>query len=166
MSQFQKMKSSLGAQNIRTLGASFKDGFTGIVSYSQIDGKGKTTLKRADKIDNARAQMVGTPVEVTDTTLLNGVKNQLNARMTKADIEAYRAKMPQGIGNVSDAEIRALVIDGEIPQSLKAQGYTLKTPPKVYSYLSFESNAECFNMGFVITPVELQKTTTATAPEQ
>ena len=164
-SQFDKMKGSIGKNTIVTLGDQFKEGFTGLVSYSQIDGQGKTSFRRADKVDNRRAQMVGTPAEVTDAALLNGVKTQLKARMTERDIAAYKQALPAGVGNITDAEIRDLVVDGTVPKALGDLGYTLKTPPKISSYLSFETNAECFNMGFVLEPVQLERTSVTTIPE-
>lgn len=57
--------------------------------------------------------------------------------------------------NVSDDEIIALMLEGKLPQALGHAGYAVSRPPQIKSYLSFEPHAECFNMGFVLTPVEL-----------
>lgn len=161
MAQFQKMKSSIQGSP-RSLGSAFTGGFTGLVSYSQLDGAGNNILKRADKVDSARAQMIGTPASVTDSALLKGTQDQFKSRMTNQDIEAYRQSIigmyPELEASLDSVAIKNMVVDGTIPASLQKLGYTVKTPPKVSSYLSFEKYAECFNIGFVLEPLVLEKT--------
>lgn len=149
MSQFQKMRSSL---QISTLKEAAPNSLA-IVSYSQLRGDGTRIVHGAGRERNMNAQFVGNMVPVEGGSLQNGVKQKLKIQLF-SQIQELRRMLPQDT-KATDQEIISLMVDGQMPQSLSEQGYSVSRPPQIQSYLSFEPNAECFNMGFVLTPVGL-----------
>lgn len=111
-----------------------------LVAYSQING-GKRGLKALDRVRSAHATVIGTPQEVTD----------------KAILDSIRTKMKD---NISDAEIKYMqqtnkALEGKTAEEIK----DIMTSGKIKAYLSFEPEAECFNLGFMVEPGTVETTT-------
>lgn len=52
---------------------------------------------------------------------------------------------------MSDNDLKAFVIDGTLPKSMSDAEYVVTEKPKVSTYLSYSRDAECFNLGAVIS---------------
>ena len=64
------------------------------------------------------------------------VRQAIARTISKVDIDAQLQHLKeQGVTNVSEEEVRRLMVSG-----------------KVHSYLSYEPDAECFNLGFFVEP--------------
>lgn len=137
MEQFNAIVSEgLTKEKVHQFGDTFKDGFTGVVAFSQIN-KGGTRFAELHKIINSNARMIGNPNEVTDTDFANKIREKIKAKITPAEIGNFMKDNPEIVGK-----------DQEFIRSLMVAG-------KVSSYLSYEESAQCFNLGFVVEPGKL-----------
>lgn len=91
-------------------------------------------FKGLDRVTHRDAQIAGEPVEVTDKDLADKIRQQMNAKITEADIQAVREKN-KDLADMSDDQIRVMMLSGPVK-----------------AYMSFVENAECFNLGFLIEP--------------
>lgn len=114
-------------QHIVALGDKFNDGFTGVVAFSQINAGG-TRFRELHKIINSNARMIGLPNEVTNEDYADTIRNKIMTKITDGEIADFRNNNKALEGK-----------DKELIKSLMVAG-------KVYSYLSYEESAQCFNL--------------------
>lgn len=105
-------------------------GFRAVVAYSQIAG-----FKGLNNVYASNTRIFGAPQEVTGANA-DKVRQAIARTISKVDIDAQLQHLKeQGVTNVSEEEVRRLMVSG-----------------KVHSYLSYEPDAECFNLGFFVEP--------------
>lgn len=139
---FNAIKPTIDKAHIATLGAQFKEGFTGLVAFNQKNaGKDFVTV---DKIDHANARFVGTPSEVTDPKMANKIREQVKAKISDAEAKEFQTNNP-ALKDLKLDELKSNMVSG-----------------KVSAYLSFEESSQCFNLGFVAEPGSLTEKTGGT----
>lgn len=127
-----------------TLGQQAPSGFHALVAYSQTSG-----FKALDPVRHSNARIYGNTVEVTGEVARN-VRNRMRANLD-----------PTLVANVVSALEKGQFFPNASRQELENRAKDLLTSGKVRSYLSFEPNAECFNLGFIVEPgaLEVQNST-------
>ena len=128
----ESMVASAEVAKSSTLGDHMKQpgGFRAVVAYSQIAG-----FKGLNNVYASNTRIFGAPQEVTGANA-DKVRQAIARTIPKADINAQLQHLKeQGVTNVSEEEVRRLMVSG-----------------KVHSYLSYEPDAECFNLGFFVEP--------------
>lgn len=128
----ESMVASAEVAKSSTLGDHVKQpgGFRAVVAYSQIAG-----FKGLNNVYASNTRIFGAPQEVTGANA-DKVRQAIARTIPKSDIDAQLQHLKeQGATNVSEEEVRRLMVSG-----------------KVHSYLSYEPDAECFNLGFFVEP--------------
>lgn len=128
----ESMVASAEVAKSSTLGDHMKQpgGFRAVVAYSQIAG-----FKGLNNVYASNTRIFGAPQEVTGANA-DKVRQAIARTISKVDIDAQLQHLKeQGVTNVSEEEVRRLMVSG-----------------KVHSYLSYEPDAECFNLGFFVEP--------------
>ena len=128
----ESMVASVEVAKSSTLGDHVKQpgGFRAVVAYSQIAG-----FKGLNNVYASNTRIFGAPQEVTGANA-DKVRQAIARTIPKSDIDAQLQHLKeQGATNVSEEEVRRLMVSG-----------------KVHSYLSYEPDAECFNLGFFVEP--------------
>ena len=128
----ESMVASAEVAKSSTLGDHMKQpgGFRAVVAYSQIAG-----FKGLNNVYASNTRIFGAPQEVTGANA-DKVRQAIARTIPKSDIDAQLQHLKeQGATNVSEEEVRRLMVSS-----------------KVHSYLSYEPDAECFNLGFFVEP--------------
>lgn len=128
----ESMVASAEVAKSSTLGDHVKQpgGFRAVVAYSQIAG-----FKGLNNVYASNTRIFGAPQEVTGANA-DKVRQAIARTISEVDINAQLQHLKeQGVTNVSEEEVRRLMVSG-----------------KVHSYLSYEPDAECFNLGFFVEP--------------
>lgn len=87
-----------------------------------------------DRVRNSNAQVAGAPVEVTDPKIADQIRTVMKERISDTEIQVMKSDN-KNLAEMTNDQIRDLATSG-----------------KVKAYLSFEPDAECFNLGFMIEP--------------
>lgn len=97
-----------------------------MVAFNQKNGK--NSFVQLDTIINANARTIGGLSEITDNDIKESIRTKLATKVTQQEIKAVRdaSSIPS---SVSDDQIQNAIVGG-----------------KVHAYLSFEPNAQCFNL--------------------
>lgn len=128
----ESMVASAEVAKSSTLGDHMKQpgGFRAVVAYSQIAG-----FKGLNNVYASNTRIFGAPQEVTGANA-DKVRQAIARTISKVDIDAQLQHLQeQNVTNISEDEVRRLMVSG-----------------KVHSYLSYEPDAECFNLGFFVEP--------------
>ena len=105
-----------------------------MVAYSQRAG-----FAAIDEVDHANAQMIGTPNEVS-SDVATKIRAQAKTKITPDEAKVFAEA--NGLSGKTEAEIKDIMVGG-----------------RVSSYLSFAKGAECFNLGFMCEPAEMEQVT-------
>lgn len=142
-SQVEKM---ISTKNITTLRDSISSGasFTALVAFNQSN----RGFKKLDNISNGNAVAFGTPLEVTGPNA-ETIRAKLKASITQEQRDQVRQQLAVQYGDVdANGKIDTAKIAGNPKYSDEAINSLITAGP-IKSYLSFEENAECFNLGFM-----------------
>lgn len=75
------------------------------------------------------------------------ILTKIEANMSQTTVDRYRAEFTFNKSTVSDTDIKKLMVYGEITPEMTNLGYSVTlSPDRLKAFLSFEENAECFNL--------------------
>lgn len=103
-----------------------------MVAYSQ-----KAGFATIDEVDHANAQIIGTPQEVSPD-VAKTIREKAKTKITSDEAKSFAES--NGLTGKTEAEIKNIMVGG-----------------RVSSYLSFAKGAECFNLGFIVEPGDIEK---------
>lgn len=115
-----------------SIGSHAKHGFSAMVAYSQRND-GKNTFRQIDRIINVHDKIIGQPVEVTDPEVKQAAKEAMKKQIPESELQAIRDKHPD-LKDLSNEQLYDQLLT------------------TVKAYMSFEPDAECFNLGFMLEP--------------
>lgn len=103
-----------------------------MVAYSQRSG-----FRQLDKIRNSDAQIIGVPQEIMGNQA-NAIRNKFMENINARDLENIKQNNP-ALKDMNDQDIKKLMTQGAVK-----------------AYFSFEPDAECFNLGFIVEPGSIE----------
>lgn len=126
------MSPSVSKSSVSKLGDHVQGGFLWLVAYSQRSG-----LRQLDKIRNSDAQIIGVPQEIMGNQA-NAIRNKFMENINARDLENIKQNNP-ALKDMNDQDIKKLMTQGAVK-----------------AYFSFEPDAECFNLGFIVEPGSIE----------
>jgi hypothetical protein len=130
----QILQSGILKGSIQTLRDVAPNGFIGLVAFNQINPKSKSGFVAIDMVDSANARIIWTPQEYT-WSWVQKIRDIAKSKISSTQLQNFKDKNAQVVQDLKDNKIIDLMVWG-----------------KVKSYLSFEKDATCFNLGFIVEP--------------
>lgn len=129
-----------GGKSVSTLGDHTRHGFSALVAYSQRHG-----FRKLDGVQNSNAAIFGKPQEVTGATA-DKIRAEVQKTLPESVITDVMNQLKEAYGEG--------VWQKQFPteKTLRDEAIKQLTAGKVHSYLSYEKDAECFNLGFFVEP--------------
>lgn len=136
-----------GGKSVSTLGSEASNGFSALVAYSQRHG-----FRKLDGVHNSNAAIFGKPQEVTGQRA-DKIRAEVQKTLSESAITSVMNQLKEAYGDG--------VWQNQFPteKALRDEAIKQLTAGKVHSYLSYEKDAECFNLGFYVEPGVVNITT-------